>query len=118
MFYQLVQDLEEEGQWVDEKLTICSATIQAKDLRALTSLQQKHNSLCDEMVWRQNRFKSGALASAEEIIAGHHPKADYCYHQNTMQSFIFPIFFSIAPCKVFTLNPLCILIGINSLLLF
>ena len=27
-FYQLVQDLEEEGQWVDEKLNICTATIQ------------------------------------------------------------------------------------------
>ena len=26
-FYQLVQDLEEEGQWVDEKLAICTATI-------------------------------------------------------------------------------------------
>ncbi len=30
LFYQLVQDLEEEGQWVAEKLTICAATIQAK----------------------------------------------------------------------------------------
>ena len=29
-FYQLVQDLEEEGQWVDDKLAICTATIQAK----------------------------------------------------------------------------------------
>ena len=114
LFYQLVQDLEEEGQWVAEKLTICAATIQAKgqimknlfpfqkfissiffllfqsiklfflsvlDLRALTALQQKHNSLCDEMVWRQNRFKGGALASAEEIIAGGHPKADYLAEQ-------------------------------------
>lgn len=41
-FYQLVQDLQEEAQWVDEKTAICAAAIQAKDLRALTSLQQKH----------------------------------------------------------------------------
>ena len=33
------------------------------------------------MVWRQNRFKSGALASAEEIIAAGHPKADYLAEQ-------------------------------------
>ena len=33
-FYQLVQDLEEEGQWVDEKLSVCTATIQAKGKQA------------------------------------------------------------------------------------
>ena len=55
-FYQLVQDLEEEGQWVTEKLNICTASIQAKDLRALTSLQQKHKALVDEMTRRHTRF--------------------------------------------------------------
>ena len=48
MFYFL-QDFEDEGQWCDEKLAACSATITAKDLRALTSLQQKHKALEDEM---------------------------------------------------------------------
>ena len=47
-----MQDFEEEGQWCDEKLAVCSATITAKDLRALTSLQQKHKALEDEMVRR------------------------------------------------------------------
>ena len=46
----------------------------------------------------------------------------YCYHQNkknnygAIQSFIG--LFSIAPCTVITLNPLCILFGISSLLIF
>ena len=48
-FYQLIQDFEEEGQWADEKLAVCSSSITAKDLRALTSLQTKHKALEDEM---------------------------------------------------------------------
>lgn len=74
-FYQLVQDLEEEGQWVTEKLNICTASIQAKDLRALTSLQQKHKALVDEMTRRHTRFLTGPLSSADEMIAAGHPEA-------------------------------------------
>ena len=74
-FYQLVQDLQEEAQWLDEKTAICSAPIQAKDLRALTSLQQKHKALEDEMMRRHSRFQNGPLASAEELIAGRHPES-------------------------------------------
>jgi hypothetical protein len=74
-FYQLVQDLEEEAQWLDEKTAICAAAIQAKDLRALTSLQQKHKALEDEMMRRHARFQNGPLAAAEEQIAGRHPEA-------------------------------------------
>ena len=53
-----MQDFEEEGQWCDEKLAVCSANVTAKDLRALTSLQQKHKALEDEMVGRHNKFLS------------------------------------------------------------
>jgi len=47
----------------------------AKDLRALTSLQQKHKALEDEMMRRHARFQNGPLAAAEELIAGRHPEA-------------------------------------------
>lgn len=55
-FYQLIQDLEEEGQWCDEKLTVCQAAITAKDLRALNSLQQKHKAVEDELERRHARW--------------------------------------------------------------
>ena len=38
-FLCFFQVFEEEGQWYDKKLAVCSATITAKDLRALISLQ-------------------------------------------------------------------------------
>ena len=57
----------------------------------------------------------------ENIIATTKIRNNY----GAIQSFIFPIYcesniglFYIAPCKVITLNPLCILFGISSLLLF
>ena len=71
-----LQDFEEEVQWCDEKLAVCSATITAKDLRALTSLQQKHKALEDEMVRRHNRFLSGPLATGQDMIKSGHPLAD------------------------------------------
>ena len=71
-----MQDFEDEGQWCDEKLAACSATITAKDLRALTSLQQKHKALEDEMVRRHNRFLSGPLATRQDMIKSGHPLAD------------------------------------------
>ena len=45
----MIQDFEEEGQWCNEKLAISTASITAKDVRALTSLQQKHKAVEDEM---------------------------------------------------------------------
>ena len=54
-FFQLMQDLEEEGQWCDERLAVCQASITAKDLRGLTSLQQRHKAGEDEMIRRHNR---------------------------------------------------------------
>jgi hypothetical protein len=45
-----LQDFEEEGKWCDEMLAVCSASITAKDLRALNCLQQKHKALEDEIV--------------------------------------------------------------------
>ena len=52
-FLCFFQVFEEEGQWYDKKLAVCSATIKAEDLRAVTSLQQKHKALEGEMVRRQ-----------------------------------------------------------------
>ena len=75
-FFQLIQDFEEEGQWCDEKLAISTASITAKDVRALTSLQQKHKALEDEMTRRHSRFVSGPLQSGEEMIASGHPLAN------------------------------------------
>ena len=74
-FFQLIQDFEEEGQWCDEKLAISTASITAKDVRALTSLQQKHKALEDEMTRRHSRFVSGPLQSGEEMVASGHPLA-------------------------------------------
>ena len=71
-----LQDFEEEGQWCDEKLAVCSATITAKDLRALTILQKKYKALEDEMVWKHNRFLSGPLATGQDMIKSGHPEAD------------------------------------------
>jgi spectrin beta len=71
-----LQDFEEDGQWCDEKQAVCSATITAKDLRALTSLQQKHKALEDEMVRRHNRFLSGPLVTGQDMIQSGHPLAD------------------------------------------
>ena len=53
--YEYLQDLEEEGQWCDERLAVCQASITAKDLRGLTSLQQRHKAGEDEMGRRHNR---------------------------------------------------------------
>ena len=53
--YKYFQDLEEEGQWCDERLAVCQASITAKDLRGLTSLQQRHKAGEDEMGRRHNR---------------------------------------------------------------
>jgi len=75
-FYELIQDFEEEGQWCDEKLAVCSASITAKDLRALTSLQQKHKALEDEMVRRHNRFLSGPLSTGQDMISNGNPLSD------------------------------------------
>jgi hypothetical protein len=58
-----------------KNLTLMKFLIQAKDLRALTSLQQKHKALEDEMMRRHARFQNGPLAAAEELIAGRHPEA-------------------------------------------
>ena len=71
-----LQDFEEEVQWCDEKLAVCSATITAKDLRALTILQKKYKALEDEMVWKHNRFLSGPLATGQDMIKSGHPLAD------------------------------------------
>ena len=60
-FLCFLKDFEEGGQWCDEKLAVCSATITAKDIRALTSLQQKPKALENEMVRSYNRFLSGFL---------------------------------------------------------
>ena len=75
-FYQLMQDLEEEGQWCDERLAVCQASITAKDLRGLTSLQQRHKAGEDEMGRRQNRFVSGSLATCQELISSGHSLSD------------------------------------------
>ena len=75
-FYQLMQDLEEEGQWCDEKLTVCQASITAKDLRGLTSLQQRHKAGEDEMGRRHNRFVTGSLATCQELISSGHSLSD------------------------------------------
>ena len=51
----------------DEKLAVCTASIMAKDLRALTSPKQKHKALGDKMVRRHNRFLSGSLATGQDM---------------------------------------------------
>lgn len=42
-FYKLMQDIDEEDAALSEKLNICQAILPGKDLRAIISLQQKHN---------------------------------------------------------------------------
>ena len=63
-----MKDFEEEGQWCDDKLAVCSAPITAKDLWALTSLQQKPKALENEMVRSYNRFLSEHLATELEMV--------------------------------------------------
>ena len=75
-FLCFLQDIEEEGQWCDKKLAVCSATITAKDLRALTSLQQNHKALEDEMVRIHNRFLSGRFATGQDMIKSGQHQAD------------------------------------------
>ena len=74
-FFQLILDLLRQGQWCDEKLAVTTASISAKDVRALTSLQQKQKALEDEMTRRHSRFVSGPLQSGEEMVASGHPLA-------------------------------------------
>ena len=62
--------------WCDEKFAVYSATITAKDLRALTSLKPKHKALEDEMVRRHKRFLSGPFAIGQDMIKSGHPLAD------------------------------------------
>ena len=71
-FFQLMQDLEEEGQWCDERLAVCQASVTAKDLRALTSLQQRHKAGEEEMIRRFKRFDTGSLATCKEMISTGH----------------------------------------------
>ena len=71
-----MQDFEEDGQWRDEKLAVCSANVTAKDLRALTSLQQKHKALEDEMARIHNRFLCVPLATGQDMIKSGDPLAD------------------------------------------
>ena len=52
----------------DEKLAVSSATIIAKDLRALTSLQQKPKALENEMVRSYDIFLSGPLATGHDMV--------------------------------------------------
>jgi hypothetical protein len=40
-FYQLVQDLQEEAQWLDEKTAICAAPIQVGELSGLCQQKKK-----------------------------------------------------------------------------
>ena len=42
----------------------------------MTSLQQKHKALEDEMVRRHNRFLSGPVATGQDMIKSGHPLAD------------------------------------------
>lgn len=42
IYYQFVQDQEEEDAWVVEKQYICKAVVPGKDLQGALSLQQKH----------------------------------------------------------------------------
>ena len=71
-----MQDFEEDGQWRDEKLAVCSANITAKDLRSLTSLQQKHKALEDELARIHNRFLCVPLATGQDMIKSGDPLAD------------------------------------------
>ena len=75
-FFQLMQDLEEEGQWCDERLAVCQASVTAKDLRALTSIQQRHKAGEDEMLRRYKRFDTGSLATCQEMINTGHSLSD------------------------------------------
>ncbi|GFT80923.1 spectrin beta chain, non-erythrocytic 5 [Nephila pilipes] len=45
MYYQFVQDQEEEDAWVVEKQLICKSVVPGKDLQGALSLQQKHKAL-------------------------------------------------------------------------
>jgi len=75
-FFQLIQDIEEEGLWLNEKMAVCVASVTAKDLRALSSLQQKHKALEDEMGRRYIKFQTGPQAVAAEMVGAKHPQAD------------------------------------------
>lgn len=56
-FYHFLEDHENEEGWLVDKQRICKAAINAKDLRAVMSLQQKHKALEDEMKVRKPKSK-------------------------------------------------------------
>ena len=79
-----------------------------------------YGDLSNKILDAQTMIKD-AIKLSQQIILYNDGKVGeniiyYCYHQNygAIQSFFFPIL----RYKVITLNPLCILFGISSLLLF
>ena len=92
---------------------------------------------CDHHLFRnplldKENTKVVQLSATNQIVMLHNTQQSrrkyYCYNQNTKYLWCHPIInffqycniglFSIAHCTVITLNPLCILLGISSLLLF
>lgn len=73
LFYQFVQDQEEEEAWIIERQRICQAVLSSKDLIGVIGLQQKHKALEAEIKAHEARIKK-VIENGNLLIAQKYPE--------------------------------------------
>lgn len=73
VYFQFVQDHEEEEAWVIERQRICKAVVPGRDLQGALSLQQKHKVLEAEIKTRLPRAQKVSEVG-EKLINNNHPE--------------------------------------------
>ena len=76
LYYQFVEDHEEEEAWIIERQRICQAVLPSKDLLGVISLQQKHKALEAEIKAHMSRINRVVEGGEALIAARHQQKPD------------------------------------------
>ena len=74
VYFQFVEDHEEEEAWIVERQRICQAILPSKDLLGIISLEQKHKGLEDEIKAHKTRFNK-IIEKGESLISTRHQQA-------------------------------------------
>ena len=76
VYYQFVEDSEEEEAWIVERQRICQAVLPSKDLLGVIAFQQKHKALEAEIKGHKGRVDK-LIEEGSRLITSHHQfKAD------------------------------------------
>lgn len=76
VYYQFVEDSEEEESWIVERQRICQAVLPSKDLLGVIAFQQKHKALEAEIKGHKGRVEKLTDEGGRFITARHQFKAD------------------------------------------